>query len=77
MEEMNLRHDLSENVDEHQEESDEHCHPARHDLWRDEERGPGGDHEHGRGQVVDHDVAELVPEMQIRDSSTESAALNG
>lgn len=43
--------DAIENVYEHEEKGDEQRHPARHNLWLDEEAHPAGHHEHEARQI--------------------------
>ena len=49
------RHDV-EDVDEHEEEGDQHGHPAGDNLGGDEEADPGDHHEQARGQIVDVEI---------------------
>ena len=50
------RPDAVENIDEDEEESDQHGHPARHHLGLDQEADPADDHKHGAGEVDLHTV---------------------
>ena len=52
-------HDVKD-VDEHEEEGDEHRHPAGDHLRGDEEADPGDHHEEARWQVVDVEILQHV-----------------
>ena len=52
--------DHVEDVGEHEEEGDEHRHPAGDHLGGDEERGPGDHHKEARGKIVDVEILENV-----------------
>ena len=52
-------HDV-EDVDEHEEEGDEHRHPAGHHLGGDQEADPGDNDEKTRGQIVDVEILHHV-----------------
>jgi hypothetical protein len=55
--------DTCTNIYEHQEERDEHGHPACHNLGGDQEAEPRDDHKESGGKVVNGEVLKLVPEI--------------
>ena len=56
-----LRRDSTEDVDEDEKECDEHGHPARDHLRRNQERDPRHHHEEPGRKIIDGDVFQLVP----------------
>ena len=64
-----VRVDVVEDVDEHEEESDQERHAPGDDVGGDEERDPGYHHEEAGGEVVGDDVGGEVSLERLKKGS--------